>query len=227
MFFNKKQHRHSLLLLFAHLTPTVEAPIHLIPFEGSTESTNELAGGTFTQSTTQPHHQIQNQSTATNNNATNADSTPILKYLRRLGCDETEVILEFARLLLLRDPLVGIQVFVGGADGDDDEASMQRTDSLAPNRILEMLAGTSVDAAIEYLEYRIYQRNDVNVEFHDKFILLLLDGIVKGSQVVETNHANVHVPAVEKRQKLRRVLELSGVYRAERMLTRFPPNGLN
>ncbi|RYP74531.1 hypothetical protein DL771_003005 [Monosporascus sp. 5C6A] len=92
-------------------------------------------------------------------------------YLQSLPPDLIDLVLEFARWVLRRDPDLGMQVFV---------ADTENAETLPRDRVLEYLGEIDVDLKIRYLDHVIDEWEDATPDFHNLFAELLI-GALKGA----------------------------------------------
>ena len=176
----------------------------------------------------------------------------IVGYLRKLTVEQFELILEFSEPLLRSHPHAAIQIFLDDdTDLDDSSAAalmhssefslpeLKQGESKFPRaRVLTHLEKVSSDLALRYLECLVYRRGDRTPEFHNKLIMYYLERILTSEQLKRRNESGSGFvsSATEKtsgqltmdqyRRKLASFLEQSRWYRPERMLSRFPVDGL-
>ncbi|KAI0423695.1 AvaB protein [Xylaria sp. FL1042] len=89
-------------------------------------------------------------------------------YLQSLPPEMTDLILEFAKWVLRRDPDLGMEVFL---------ADSENAETLPREKIVGYLGGISVELEIRYLEHIINELGDGTPEFHNRLVELLINAL--------------------------------------------------
>jgi hypothetical protein len=87
-------------------------------------------------------------------------------YLQQLPPEMIDLILEYAEWPLRSDPKAGMDVFL---------ADTENAETLPRDRVLAFLEGIDTELAIRYLEHVIEELNDLNVDYHQRLVDLLLE----------------------------------------------------
>ncbi|KAI9499126.1 vacuolar sorting protein 39 domain 2-domain-containing protein [Zychaea mexicana] len=122
---------------------------------------------------------------------------PTIRYLQRLGLDQFDLVLQYSRWVLEKDPVHGMDIFI------DDLAEVE---TFPRDKVLRHLESISGDLAIQYLEYIIHELRDTSPDFHNRLAIAYLDKIM----------SIAHGEATGK----------STHYRAEKILFRLPMDDL-
>ncbi|GAA5808870.1 hypothetical protein MFLAVUS_002269 [Mucor flavus] len=93
---------------------------------------------------------------------------PTIRYLQRLGLDYFDLVLQYSRWVLEKDPKHGMDIFI------DDLAEVE---TFPRDKVLQHLESISSDLAIQYLEYIIEDLHDESPEFHNRLVIAYLDKI--------------------------------------------------
>ncbi|RKO93265.1 vacuolar sorting protein 39 domain 2-domain-containing protein, partial [Blyttiomyces helicus] len=134
----------------------------------------------------------------------------IIAYMHGLNLNQDiDLLLEYSTWVLKRDTYEGITIFTEHYD---------EMSTATKRRILEHLESISSDHAITFLEHTIHERKDITPDFHDHLIFKYLEQL---EQQLATS-SNFWA----RRRTLVAFLESSTVYRAERVLARFPADAL-
>lgn len=86
-------------------------------------------------------------------------------YLQSLPPDLIDLVLEFARWVLRRDPDLGMQVFV---------ADTENAETLPRDRVLDYLGKLDVELEVRYLDHVIAEWGDGTPEYHNRFVELMV-----------------------------------------------------
>ncbi len=86
-------------------------------------------------------------------------------YLQSLPPDLIDLVLEFARWVLRRDPELGMQVFI---------ADTENAETLPRDQVLEYLGRINVELEVRYLHHMIDEWEDATPEYHNRFVELLV-----------------------------------------------------
>jgi hypothetical protein len=97
--------------------------------------------------------------------------TRTVGYLQALPPELIDLILEYAEWPLRIDPKLGMEVFL---------ADTQNAEELPRDRVLEFLQKIDTRLAVRYLEHIIEELNDLNVDFHQRLVDLLLERLKSG-----------------------------------------------
>ncbi|KNG50083.1 vacuolar morphogenesis protein [Stemphylium lycopersici] len=92
-------------------------------------------------------------------------------YLQALPPELINLILEYAEWPLRTDAALGMEVFL---------ADTENAETLPRDRVLEFLQNIDVKLAVRYLEHIIEELNDLNVDFHQRLVDLLLERLKSG-----------------------------------------------
>ena len=84
-----------------------------------------------------------------------------IAYLKSLGPDTIDLILEFAAWTLRADPVNGMGVFL---------ADSENAETLPRDRVVLFLAGIDARLEMQYLEHIITELNDLTPDFHNRLI---------------------------------------------------------
>jgi hypothetical protein len=87
-------------------------------------------------------------------------------YLQQLPPEMIDLILEYAEWPLRSDPKAGMDVFL---------ADTENAETLPRDRVLAFLESIDTELAIRYLEHVIEELNDLNVDYHQRLVDLLLE----------------------------------------------------
>ncbi|CEG77265.1 hypothetical protein RMATCC62417_12051 [Rhizopus microsporus] len=93
---------------------------------------------------------------------------PTIRYLQRLGIEHFELVLEYSRWVLEKDPKHGMDIFI------DD---LEKTETFPRDKVLRHLESISSDLVIQYLEFIIQELHDESPEFHNRLVIVYLDKI--------------------------------------------------
>ncbi|KAI4933419.1 uncharacterized protein J4E92_003085 [Alternaria infectoria] len=94
-------------------------------------------------------------------------------YLQALPPELIDLILEYAEWPLRTDPQLGMEIFL---------ADTENAETLPRDRVLEFLQNIDLKLAVRYLEHIIEELNDLNVDFHQRLVDLLLERLKKGDK---------------------------------------------
>ena len=89
-------------------------------------------------------------------------------YLQSLPPDLIDLVLEFARWVLRRDPQLGLQVFI---------ADTENAETLPRERVLRYLGETDPELEIAYLDHVLDEWRDGTPDFHNRFVELLIGSL--------------------------------------------------
>ncbi|KAI8061931.1 vacuolar sorting protein 39 domain 2-domain-containing protein [Thamnidium elegans] len=128
--------------------------------------------------------------------------SPTIRYLQRLGLDYFDLVLQYSRWVLEKDPKNGMDIFI------DDLAEVE---TFPRDKVLQHLESISSDLAIQYLEYIIEDLHDESPEFHNRLVIAYLDKI----------HSDR-----KGKKALISFLTDSSYYKAEKILSRLPIDDL-
>ncbi|CAG5155446.1 uncharacterized protein ALTATR162_LOCUS3666 [Alternaria atra] len=92
-------------------------------------------------------------------------------YLQALPPELIDLILEYAEWPLREDPKLGMEVFL---------ADTENAETLPRDRVLDFLQNIDIKLAVRYLEHIIEELNDLNVDFHQRLVDLLLERLKSG-----------------------------------------------
>ncbi|CAO3677740.1 unnamed protein product [Rhizopus microsporus] len=134
---------------------------------------------------------------------------PTIRYLQRLGIEHFELVLEYSRWVLEKDPKHGMDIFI------DD---LEKTESFPRDKVLKHLESISSDLVIQYLEFIIQELHDESPEFHNRLVIVYLDKINSDKKKNGVTY--------DTRSRLLSFLTGSSFYKAERILTRLPDDDL-
>ncbi|KAI9246016.1 CNH domain-containing protein [Helicostylum pulchrum] len=135
---------------------------------------------------------------------------PTIRYLQRLGLDYFDLVLQYSRWVLEKDPKHGMDIFI------DDLAEVE---TFPRDKVLQHLESISSDLAIQYLEYIIEDLHDESPEFHNRLVIAYLDKIHSDKKVDKDKKKNL-------RSRLISFLTDSSYYKAEKILSRLPIDDL-
>ncbi|KAI9478472.1 MAG: CNH domain-containing protein [Benjaminiella poitrasii] len=137
--------------------------------------------------------------------------SPTIRYLQKLGLDHFDLVLQYSRWILEKDPEHGMDIFI------DD---LTEVETFPRDKVLKHLESISNDLAIQYLEYIIEELHDESPEFHNRLVIAYLDKIHfdKKGEDKETKS--------KIRTKLISFLTDSSCYKAEKILSRLPIDDL-
>ncbi|OBZ90217.1 Vam6/Vps39-like protein [Choanephora cucurbitarum] len=138
--------------------------------------------------------------------------SPTIRYLQRLGLDHFDLVLQYSKWVLEKDPELGMDIFI------DDLAEVE---ILPREQVLQHLESISGDLAIRYLEYVIEVLHDESPEFHNRLVIAYLDSITKNKKIANDAEKKNNI-----RARLIAFLTDSSCYKAERILSRLPMDGL-
>ncbi|KAL7310879.1 Vacuolar morphogenesis protein 6 [Mucor circinelloides] len=137
---------------------------------------------------------------------------PTIRYLQKLGLDHFDLVLQYSRWVLEKDPKHGMDIFI------DD---LTEVETFPREKVLHHLESISSDLAIQYLEYIIEELHDESTEFHNRLVIAYLDKINSDKQGVDKENAIANV-----RSRLISFLTDSSCYKAEKILSRLPIDDL-
>ncbi|KAI8067712.1 vacuolar sorting protein 39 domain 2-domain-containing protein [Gilbertella persicaria] len=137
---------------------------------------------------------------------------PTIRYLQKLGLDHFDLVLQYSRWALEKDPKHGMDIFI------DDLAEVE---TFPRDRVLQHLESISGDLAIHYLEYVIEELHDESPEFHNRLVIAYLDKITKDKTIVQDKEKKSNL-----RSRLISFLTDSVFYKAEKILSRLPIDDL-
>ena len=92
-------------------------------------------------------------------------------YLQALPPELIDLILEYAEWPLRTDAKLGMEVFL---------ADTENAETLPRDKVLEFLQKIDLKLAVRYLEHIIEELNDLNVDFHQRLVDLLLERLKSG-----------------------------------------------
>ncbi|KAF1938106.1 hypothetical protein EJ02DRAFT_458131 [Clathrospora elynae] len=92
-------------------------------------------------------------------------------YLQQLPPEMIDLILEFAEWPLRTDSKLGMDVFL---------ADTENAETLPRDKVLDFLGNIDLKLAVKYLEHIIEELNDLNVDFHQRLVDLLLERLKNG-----------------------------------------------
>ncbi|KAG1063775.1 hypothetical protein G6F42_027140 [Rhizopus arrhizus] len=98
---------------------------------------------------------------------------PTIRYLQKLGLDHFDLVLQYSRWVLEKDPKHGMDIFI------DD---LTEVETFPREKVLHHLESISSDLAIQYLEYIIEELHDESTEFHNRLVIAYLDKINSDKQ---------------------------------------------
>jgi hypothetical protein len=131
-------------------------------------------------------------------------------YLQQLPPEMIDLILEYAEWPLRVDPNLGMEVFL---------ADTENAETLPRERVLEFLEKMDLKLAVRYLEHIIEELNDLNVDFHQRLVDLLLERLKSGDFENEEEKA-------EWRERLQAFLKKPNAqYNRYRVFQQLPGNG--
>ncbi|KAL1915253.1 uncharacterized protein VTP21DRAFT_7529 [Calcarisporiella thermophila] len=139
---------------------------------------------------------------------------PTVSYLQRLDSEHLDLILEYSTWVLEVDPENGMQIFMDEYPGVEE---------LPRERVLEHLETFSLDLSIQYLEYIIHNLGDETPDLHNRLISSYLAKMQEHGELDGQAH---YEEMSSERRKLLLFLEQSTYYRAERVLSQLPIDGL-
>ncbi|KAI8993253.1 CNH domain-containing protein [Pilobolus umbonatus] len=134
-----------------------------------------------------------------------------IRYLQKLGLEHFDLVLNYSRWVLEKDPKQGMDIFI------DDLAEVE---TFPRERILEHLESISGDLTIQYLEYIIEELHDESPEFHNRLVIAYLDKIMNDRENDDKEARNTL------RSRLLAFLTESSHYKAEKILSRLPIDDL-
>ncbi|EUC36044.1 hypothetical protein COCCADRAFT_34477 [Bipolaris zeicola 26-R-13] len=102
-------------------------------------------------------------------------------YLQALPPELIDLILEYAEWPLRVNPELGMEVFL---------ADTENAETLPRDRVLEFLQKIDLKLAVRYLEHIIEELNDLNVDFHQRLVDLLLERLKRGDFANEEEKAD-------------------------------------
>ncbi|KAF1804913.1 CNH domain-containing protein [Mucor lusitanicus] len=137
---------------------------------------------------------------------------PTIRYLQKLGLDHFDLVLQYSRWVLEKDPKHGMDIFI------DD---LTEVETFPREKVLHHLESISSDLAIQYLEYIIEELHDESTEFHNRLVIAYLDKINSDKHGVDKENTNASV-----RSRLISFLTDSSCYKAEKILSRLPIDDL-
>ncbi|KAG0169936.1 Vacuolar morphogenesis protein 6 [Apophysomyces sp. BC1034] len=135
---------------------------------------------------------------------------PTVRYLQRLGSSQLDLVLNYSRWVLEKDPRLGMDIFI------DDLAEVE---TFPREKILHHLESISSDLSILYLEYILEELQDNSPEFHNRLAIAYLDEILSVKPDDQERKAEV-------RSRMLNFLRSSTHYRAEKILIRLPMDDL-
>ena len=149
-------------------------------------------------------------------------------YLQKLGRQFLDLIFEFSTPLLQTFPDDGLEVFT-----DDDPSNGMLVHELPRDAVLSHLDKIDVKLAMKYLEHIIHTRKDETPDFHNRLAAFYLDRILQALEKERDRRTNIMVQIFSKeshiqeyRSDLMSFLENSRFYKAELLLSKFPPDVL-
>ncbi|KAI8331468.1 CNH domain-containing protein [Blakeslea trispora] len=138
--------------------------------------------------------------------------SPTIRYLQKLGLDHFDLVLQYSKWVLEKDPEQGMDIFIG---------DLAEVEILPREQVLQHLESISDDLAIRYLEYVIDELHDESPEFHNRLVIAYLDTITKNKAIANDAEKKSSI-----RAKLIAFLTDSSYYKAERILSRLPMDDL-
>jgi hypothetical protein len=97
-------------------------------------------------------------------------------YLQQLPPELIDLVLEYAEWPLRADPALGMEIFL---------ADTQNAEELPRDKVLAFLERVGEKLAVRYLEHVIEELNDLNVDFHQRLVDLLLERLKSADCVGE------------------------------------------
>lgn len=89
-------------------------------------------------------------------------------YLQNLPPDLIDLILQYSRWPLQKDPALAMEVFLGDTEN---------AETLDRQRVLDYLTGIDYSLAVRYLEHIIHQLNDTTPSFHQRLVDVYIQGL--------------------------------------------------
>lgn len=131
-------------------------------------------------------------------------------YLQALPPELIDLILEYAEWPLRVNPDLGMEVFL---------ADTENAETLPRDRVLEFLQKIDLKLAVRYLEHIIEELNDLNVDFHQRLVDLLLERLKSGDFAGDEEKADW-------RERLQSFLKKNNAqYNRYRVFQQLPANG--
>lgn len=104
-----------------------------------------------------------------------------IAYLKSLGPDDIDLIVEFAAWTLRADPVNGMEVFL---------ADSENAETLPRERVVQFLAGIDARLEMQYLEHVITELNDLTPDFHNRLIEQTIKLLKEGRAEAEVEAAS-------------------------------------
>eukprot|EP01125_Pyxidicula_operculata_P017175 TRINITY_DN5996_c0_g1_i2.p1 TRINITY_DN5996_c0_g1~~TRINITY_DN5996_c0_g1_i2.p1 ORF type:complete len:900 (-),score=202.10 TRINITY_DN5996_c0_g1_i2:552-3251(-) len=147
---------------------------------------------------------------------------PSIDYMKRLGKQQQELILQYASWVLKESPSEGLQIFL---------ANRIPTEKLAPSRVLTFFNDIEYpnQYIVQYLEYLIHQESDETQEYHNKLVINYFEMVLDLKKVASRTDPKIAkmTAGVEPgqlgviRKKLLDFLETSKFYTPSAMFSRY------
>ncbi|KAK9476162.1 hypothetical protein V1514DRAFT_337749 [Lipomyces japonicus] len=134
---------------------------------------------------------------------------PTVKYIKRLGQNDLELIFEYAQWPISCDEKYAEQIFM---------ASTEESESLARNVVFAYLNSISRVLTIKYLEYVILVLKDPSPEFHNELAAAYLEYIKSNAHLYSNDDSNIQITL----EKLIRLLHESKQYKPEKIIGLVP-----
>lgn len=130
-------------------------------------------------------------------------------YLQNLPPEMIDLILDFARWPLEKDPALAMEVFV---------ADTENAETLPRPKVLDFLEGIDRRLAVRYLEHIVHELNDTTPKFHQRLADIYIEGL-KADDFESSDERD------RWKEKALAFLRNSQNYQAYKALNQLPSNG--
>jgi len=162
--------------------------------------------------------------------------TATVEYLRALGSDHQQIVLEYSRWVLRTNPEMGLTIFsepMGAATPLPVETVLMHLKAFDEDSLHDRDKGEEAGLRISYLEHIIAQ-GETSAQYHNALVLLYLDSVQRLKQAQSKSAGALLTAPVRyaagkepyplgmRRRKLMDFLEQSSYYSPERILNKLP-----